>query len=97
MPPKVAESVRSSVGDLPPLDDLEAELKLKHSRKATGDMCSMAGAAYVGDSADAVTAAAGHVADDMGASAVARALAASGRLHERMQCCSRRSIPPFFA
>jgi hypothetical protein len=83
MPPKVAESAPPSATDLPPLDDLEAELKLKHSRKGAG---AVAGAGDSGDAADAA-AAVGDAADDMGASAVARALAASGRHDVLLRVC----------
>jgi hypothetical protein len=69
MPPKPAESAASSA--LPPaLDDLEAELKLKHSRKGVA-------VADVAATADA-SAARGVAAHDDGSSAVAQALAASG-------------------
>jgi hypothetical protein len=67
MPPKPAESAASSA--LPPaLDDLEAELKLKHSRKGVADDATTADASAARDVA-------GH---DDGSSAVAQALAASG-------------------
>lgn len=67
MPPKPAESAASSA--LPPaLDDLEAELKLKHSRKGVADDATTA-------DASAARGVAGH---DDGSSAVAQALAASG-------------------
>ena len=75
MPPKTAEAP-ALADSLPPLDDLEAELKLKHSRKGTGAACDAAGACHGQDSA----AGAATAADDMGASAVAQALAASGCL-----------------
>ena len=70
MPPKPAESAASSA--LPPaLDDLEAELKLKHSRKGVADVADVAATA----DASAARAVAAH---DDGSSAVAQALAASG-------------------
>lgn len=70
MPPKPAESAASSA--LPPaLDDLEAELKLKHSRKGVADGADVAATA----DASAARAVAAH---DDGSSAVAQALAASG-------------------
>ncbi len=79
MPPKVAEAAPASAGDLPPLDDLEAELKLKHSRKGADAKSDVSGAGDVSEYATATAAA--DAADDMGASAVARALAASGPPH----------------
>jgi hypothetical protein len=81
MPPKTPESAVP-----PPLDDLEAELKLKHSRKAAaaGAACDDGNSAAA--AAHAANAAAGCSAgsEEDGSSAVAQALAASGRLSSRL-------------
>jgi hypothetical protein len=84
MPPKTTEPASAPADSLPPLDDLEAELKLKHSRKGTGAACDAPGACHGQDSAAVAAAGAGTAADDMGASAVAQALAASGCLQFRV-------------